>query len=152
MAQIKKESALAKQTFNMIPDDTEAVIVSIDELSKTHAQTIERLTEDIKNGREMINDALAGDPSYHEISEKVKTLNKERMRIRTGILSLPGNAQIVDKVKKLTQERKEKQLALSDYLLELERMTGATQLELFDGTVYEIQKVATLRKRPKIRR
>jgi hypothetical protein len=128
----------------LVLTDQAQVIISIDELSKSHAQSIERLTKEIKERRQMLLDGLSNSVEYKEIDEKVKAAQKERLKVKARYMEIPSNRKIEDEVKSMKSEKKEKQLALSDYLLELERMTGANQLELFDGSVYEIVKTAKL--------
>ena len=141
---------ITTDNFSAVENPNSEVIQSIDELSKFHAQSLERIIEEIKKLNQMLSDGFKNDANYAKVSDKIKELGKERLVIKNRIMELPGNIEIASKLKSLRAEKKEKQLSLSDYLLELERMTGANQLELFDGTIYEIVKTAKLLKKKKL--
>jgi hypothetical protein len=66
---------------------------------------------------------------------------------RQQIASQPSVIAIANKVKSLGQDIKERQAALSDYLLEYQRMTGANEIEDNDGQIREIINSAKLIKR-----
>ncbi|MDE2025840.1 MAG: hypothetical protein KGJ07_05065, partial [Patescibacteria group bacterium] len=89
------------------------------------------------------------DAAFKEASDKVKAVNKEKSAIRQQIMNRPGIIEIANKLKDIKSELKEKQVSLSDYLLEYQRMAGVNEIETSDGDVREIVQVAKLIKKAK---
>ncbi len=114
------------------------VLLSLEEMIKSHIDSLEKLRQELRQNREMFEDAFNNNPTYREHLEKVKEANKGKGSIRQEIAKQPSIMALSDKVKSLRQEIKERQMALSDYLLEYQRMTGANEIEGNDGQVREI--------------
>lgn len=132
--------------------ETKDVALAIEEISVSYAKSITLLREEIKKINELLKDGYENDAEYREQFKTTDTEKKKLKLIKDRLLSLPGSIELTQKLKDLRSEMKEKQLSLSDYLLELERMVGVNQLELFPGEVWEIVKTAKLiksRKMPK---
>lgn len=123
------------------------VLLSLEEMIKSHIDSIERLRQELKQNREMFEDAFSNNPTYRENLEKVKEVNKAKTSVREEIAKQPSVMALADKVKSLRQDIKERQMALSDYLLEYQRMTGATEIEGNDGQVREIVNTSRVVKR-----
>lgn len=123
------------------------VIESLDSLVKTNAANLTLLNDEIKKYREMLSDAFANNVVYKEADESVKRSQHHRLRVKNNLAQSPDIKVLDEKLKDLRVQKKEKQAAMSDYLLELSRMTGQNQLELFDTEIYDIVKVAKLVKR-----
>ena len=64
------------------------------------------------------------------------------------ILKQPENQQVAQKAKELSAEVKELNEALSDYLREYGRMSGASEIEDDSGETLEIVYVAKLIRKP----
>ncbi len=127
--------------------DQSNVVLSLDEMIKAHIASIEKMREELKKHREMLEDTYANDPSYREKTEEVKKVQKARLEVKQRIMQQPSVSQISAKVRSTSAELKEKQTALSDYLLEYQRLSGANQIEGLDGQVREIVQVARLVKK-----
>ena len=127
-----------------------SVLLSLENLLKQNAVTLDRLNKEITKKSEMLSSALINDEGYRDLLDKVKKINKERLALRYKIMCKQENKPLIEDVKNLKADRKELRGAQSDYLRELQRMSGATQLELFDSTVMEIvttYKLVKMRKR-----
>lgn len=115
------------------PDGTEAnILLSLEELIKSNITNLEKLREELKKTREMFEDSFNNDPTYREQNEKVKDANKQKSTTRQNIVNQPSVLQLNNKIKSMRSEIKERQMALSDYLKEYQRMTGATEIEVND--------------------
>jgi|SRR5258706_13848904 len=126
------------------------IITSLQELIKAHIQSIQNLKKENKEAKEMIEDMVTNDAVYKEKSKVYEESKREIERLRAGIMAQPFLLELADNRKTRSSELREKQLFLSDYLLEYNRLTQATQLELFEGEITEIIKSAkVLRKRKK---
>lgn len=113
------------------------VLLSLEELIKTNISTTDKLKEELKKHRQMLQDSFENDPTYREHSEKVKEATKVRSATKQQILKQPSVINIANKVKSIAGEVKERESALSDYLQEYQRMAGVNQIEV-DGEVREI--------------
>lgn len=129
------------------PEDNSTIITSLDELIKSHISSIDRLQEEQKKLREMLADGFNNDAEFKQLSDKVKDANKAKSVKRAEIMERSGIIEVANKLKSLNAEVKEKQMSLSDYLLEYQRMTGVNQIEGSDGEVREIIHIAKLVKR-----
>lgn len=131
-------------------DDQSTVLTSLDELIKTHIASIDRLTEEKKKLGELLSDGFNNDASFKEASAKAKEATKVKSQIKQQIMNRTGVIEVANKLKNINSEIKERQMSLSDYLLEYQRMTGVNQIEGTDGEVREIVHVAKLvKKAPK---
>ncbi len=124
------------------------ILGEIESMIKGHIRTIDTRKEEIKKHKEMLNSALAGDATYKLHEEEAKKASKQKAATKMQILKLPVNDNLVKKVRELTSELRETQNALSDYLREYQRLSGANEIEGEDGEVREIVYVAKLVKRP----
>lgn len=119
------------------------------ELSKNYAASIDGLTLQISAANQAIKDGLAADEEYKALDEQIKALQKKRIIVKKEAMARQNLIAQQEQLKDLKKDRKEKKESLSEYLLELQKMTGITQMELFDGRVYNIKKNAKLVKPPK---
>lgn len=139
-AEIVKEASDAGQTHSQQSDAT--VLISLEELIKNYIQSIDRLRVEVKKQREMVQDGFQNDPVFREHEEKVKEAMKQKNATRLQIMKQPAVMTLVNKIKGMQTELREKQLALSDYLLEYQRLSGSNQIETNDGQVLDIVNVA----------
>lgn len=132
-----------------IPADSDqsTVVSSLDELIKSHIASLDRLNEEKKKLQEMVADGLNNDTNFKSLSDKAKETSKAKSQARVQIMNRPGITVIVNKLKNIMSEIKEKNLSLSDYLLEYQKMSGVNQIEGYDGEVREIVQVAKLVKK-----
>jgi hypothetical protein len=127
--------------------DQATILLSLEELIKNHIQSLDKLQDEIKKHREMFADAFTNSEAYQELDKKVKEVSKEKNTTRENILKQPAMQNLAQKIKDYNTELKEKKGALSDYLLEYQRMTGATEIEGHDGQMRDIVNNAKLIKR-----
>jgi hypothetical protein len=138
-----EEVTITEET--VVTTGTEAeVLLSLEEMIKNHIEGIDKLRNELKQQREMFEDAFNNNPTYRENSEKVKEVNKVKSQTRQQIMNQPAVMQLSNKIKSARAEIKERQGALSDYLKEYQRMTGATEIEGRDGKIREIVNDAKL--------
>lgn len=123
-------------------DGDATVLTSLDELIKNHVKSIDSLRVEIKKQQEMITDGFANDPVFRENDAKAKEAAKVKNTTKLQIMKQPAMMTLSNKVKSMKAELKDKQFALSDYLLEYQRLSGANQIETDDGQVLEIVNVA----------
>lgn len=126
-----------------IPTETEetgaaTVQLSLEELIKKNVERIVALKQEAKEKAQMVKDSYESDSVYRDLDEKAKTARKAATTLKNQILEVPGNKKLAQEVKDIRLDLKERKVALSDYLVEYRRISGATQLELFDGSLADI--------------
>lgn len=123
------------------------LLLNLEEMIKNHITSIDKFREEQKKLREMFEDSFNNNPIYRENTEKAKEALKVKATTRQQIASQPSVISIQQKLKGLSQDVKERQAALSDYLLEYQRLTGANEIEDNEGQIREIINSAKLIKR-----
>lgn len=124
-----------------------AILLNLSEMIKNYIQSIDKLREEKKKHQEMFEDAFVNNPVYRENAEKAKEALKVKATTRQQIASQPSVIATAQKIKDLGRDLKERQIALSDYLLEYQRLTGANEIEDAEGQIREIINSAKLIKR-----
>lgn len=120
------------------------IVLSLENLIKSHVKSISELSLELKNNREMYNDSFDGNPTFREHSEKVKEATKARSVIKQQIAKQPSVSLLEQKLKDIRFDLKEQKKTLSDLLLDYRQKTQATQLELFDGQLVDIVESAKI--------
>lgn len=124
--------------------DSSQMLLNMESMIKSHMSEIDKLQEEVKKHKEMLDDIFKNDPTFQEHSELAKEASKVKQNTKKQILKRPAAAELDNKVKSLKSQLKETQNALSDYLQEYARMSGVTEIEGDDGEVREIVYVAKL--------
>lgn len=120
------------------------VLMSLEEMIKNNIESIDKLRNELKAQREMFDDTFSNNPTYRENAERVKEVTKVKSQTKAQIMNQPSVLQLANKIKGARAEIKERQGALSDYLKEYQRMTGANEIEGRDGKIREIVNDAKL--------
>ncbi len=130
--------------------DQATVLLSLETLIKNNIASIDKLKEEAKKHKQMLEDSFMNDAVYQEHLRLSKEAVKVKSATRAQILKQQQNIMLSNKIKTMTSELKDKQFALSDYLLEYQRMTGVNEIEGDDGEVREIVNTAkVVKKAPK---
>lgn len=141
--QVQDAEIVESDNADVTPVEGDAtVLTSLDELIKNHVKSIDKLRIEVKKQQDMINDGFQNDPVYRENEAKAKEATKVKNTTKQQIMKQPAMLTLSNKVKSMKAEMKDKQFALSDYLLEYQRLSGANQIETDDGQVLEIVNVA----------
>ncbi len=128
--------------------DQATILLSLDELIKSHVATLERVRNDVKKQKEMLSDGFLNSEAFREADEKAKEAAKAKAQVRSNLMQQPAMLLIANKVKGMAAEIKEKQTALSDYLLEYQRLAGGVnEIEGTSGEIWDIINSAKLVKR-----
>lgn len=126
------------------PQGEAGIVLSLENLIKSHIESIEKLSEERKKYKEMLESAFMNDTVYQEHHKIAQAAIKIRLATKQQILKQQQNINFTNKVKDISNELKDKKSALSDYLLEYKRMTKANQLELFNGETVAIVETAKI--------
>ena len=128
-------------------EDQSQVLLSLEEMIKTHINSIDRMQNELKEARQMFEDGFINDPTFREIAQKAKEAADLKSQTRQQLLKQPSVATLHSKIKNLSADVKERKAALSDYLLEYQRLAQANEIEGYDGEIREIINQARLIKR-----
>lgn len=123
------------------------LLLNLENLIKRHISSIEKLQDELKKHKEMVDGNFEGSEAFRAHSENVKKATKERNGVREQIVKQPGVMMLIDKVKNMKQEMKEMRMALSDYLNEYQRISGLTEIQDENGEFREIINTAKAIKR-----
>lgn len=145
----KNEKQLSQVELETNSPNSE-ILLNMESLIKGHISTIDKLTEEAKKLKEMLDDIFSNDPTYQEHDKIAKEAAKVKQNTRKQILKQPQAADLDKKIKELRSEIKENKASLSDYLQEYARMSGANEIEGDDGEVREIIYTAKLIKKSSI--
>ncbi len=136
---VEEETSVASP--NSSSEDA-TVLLSLEEMIKNNIESLETLQGELSQVRGMFEDSFNGDPHFIEKSEEAKKVVKAKSEVKQRIMQQPAVKDLADKVKHLRSEISERRSALSDYLQEFQRMTGATQIEGRDGKIHQIVNTA----------
>ncbi len=137
-----------KKTIHSVNRENDAtILLSLEALIKSHIESINFLKGEKNKRKEMLSDALIGDAVYQEHDKLAKSAVKTRNATKAQILRQAQNVKLSHEVKSLSTELKDKQLALSDYLLEYQRQTGVNEIEDNQGNVLFIVNTAKVQLR-----
>lgn len=123
--------------------------VELENLIKSYISRIDQLKEELKEKKDMLEDALAGDAVYQEHAEKAKEANKIKSATRQQILQQPALKELSERLKEIKFDIKEQEVILNDYLQQYQKATGATQIEQDNGEIVELITVIRLVRRKK---
>ena len=124
-------------------------MLDLSSLINDYIKTIDDLKGQVKMQRQMVKDALEGDKEYHDKSEEVKKINKEKNAIKQKIMKQPAVETAVAKMKDLQTELHDMDDKLSGYLQEYQRVSGTNVIEGADGEIRQIVPVYRLVKKSK---
>ena len=119
-------------------------LLTIESSIKQHMPQIEKLGEELKPVKEMLEDYLDNDPDFKERTELAKKATQLKTQTKQLLLKQPNAASLVEKIKSMKEEQKGLQEALSYYLREYQRLTGANEFEGPDGELRQIVYTAKL--------
>lgn len=123
------------------------VLLSLEELVKNNLSSIDTLTEELKQRKQVFVDGFENNPTYREVEDKVKEVNKQKASLREQILNTPEMRGLAQKIKDMSAELREKKSSISEYLLEYQRLSGSNEIEDLNGEMRDIVNSAKAIKR-----
>lgn len=144
MAQDEKPAEAA------VTQTSSEILLNMEGLIKGHISTIDKLSEEAKKLKDMLDDIFNNEPTFQEHDKLAKEAAKVKQNTKQQILKQPQAADLDKKVKDLKTDIKENQASLSDYLQEYARMSGVNEIEGDDGEIREIIYTARLIKKSSI--
>jgi hypothetical protein len=120
------------------------ILINMEAMIKNYIGAIEKQADEAKKLKEMLDDIFENDPTFKEHKGKSQETAKILAGTKAQILKRPQAADLADKIKNLKNEQRENQDALSDYLQEYQRLSGATEIETEDGKLHQIVYTAKL--------
>jgi hypothetical protein len=114
------------------------VLLSLEDMIKRHISSIETLQVESKKHKEMFDDAFENSVVFRENAEKAKEAQKQKAVTRQEILKQPQMVQLADRIKTMREEMRDLRFALSDYLVEFQRLSGLKEIQDEQGEFREI--------------
>lgn len=148
-----EEASETNETLSSSTETTPTANVAVAEelnleaLIKRYISNIEITHQELKTQKEMFDSAFENDETYREHNRLAKEAAKVKSATRQQILKQPTVAALDEKIKDMKLQILEMENALSDYLQQYQKQTGATSIEGDDGEVREIVSVVKLVKR-----
>ncbi len=124
-----------------------AVVMNLEGLIKGHIANIDRMDEEYRKYKEMLDDIFANDTTFQQHLEAAKEATRIKTATKQQILKQPQPADLNLKIKSLKSQMAETEEALSDYLSEFQRLSGLNEIEGEDGEMRQIVYVAKLVKK-----
>lgn len=124
------DAEIVTPSSEVASSDQVTVLLSLEQLIKSHIASIDKLKDESRKHKQMLEDAFMNDPVYQEHLKIAKEATKQKSTTKQTIMRQPANVQLSNTIKEMTAELKDKQMALSDYLLEYQRMTGVNEIML----------------------
>jgi hypothetical protein len=122
-------------------------MLDLTSLINDYVKTIDETKKQLREQRQMVKDTFENDQQYHELAEKVKNLNKEKVAIKQKLLKTPAAEAAIVKIQDLQAEVKDMDDKLSGYLQEYQRVAGTNMIEGTDGEIRQIIPVYRLVKK-----
>lgn len=105
---------------------------------------LQRLKDDLKPIKEMVDSYLENDEEYDQLVEVFKKASKAKRNRKKELLATDNGQELKAKMDALKEERKEAKEQISYYLREYQRLTGTNEIETDDGELREIRYTARL--------
>lgn len=142
---VQEEVTLQPVPTANIPSDTAASTrINLESVIHRYVADTEKLREQMKTQKEMLEAAFQNDVTYAQQDEVVKAEVKKKNEIKQKILKTPVVAMVNDKIKQHREEIKNTQEILSQYVQKYQESTGLNQIMSEDGEVREIVVVTKL--------
>lgn len=126
---------------------TSNIAMNLEAMIKSNLSSIDRLTDELKKQKEMLQSVFDNDETYKKHADLAKEATRVKSNTKMQILKQPQVAELNEKVKSLQSQLKENEEGLSEYLREYNRLTGITEIEGNDGEIRQIVYVAKLIKK-----
>lgn len=128
--------------------DTSATILeSLESLIRENLVRVAKLSEELKQQKEMVDSVLENDETYKLHAEAAKQAAKTKSATKNEISKRSDVAHIVEKIKELVSEIKEIKESMSSYLQEYQRLSGVNEINDENGEPMQIVYTARLVKR-----
>lgn len=111
------------------------ILINLESMIKSNLGAIDRLQEELKKHKGLLDDIFNNDATYKKHSDEAKEAAKVKANTKAQILKQPQAADLNNKVKTMQSELKEMQGALSDYLQQFAEMSGVNEIEDDSGDV-----------------
>ncbi len=144
-AEIVEENTSSDTTISAVDD-----LKNIENLINANIQKIDKLQEDIKPVKEMVESLLEADLEYAELEQKANEAAKAKTAKKKELMNTTNGRELNEKLKTMKSGLKEAKDALSAYLQDYQKKTGFNEYEGPDGELRQIVFVAKLVRKTKL--
>src|SRR3989338_8832896 len=115
-----------------------SVMLNLEQMIKNHLTQIDKTKENLKKHQEMLDDIFLNDPTYQEHDKKAKEAASIKNATKSEVLKRTDVADLNAKVREMKITVKEAQGALTEYVMEYQRLSGVNEITDEQGNVLEI--------------
>ena len=145
--EVQEGEIVSQDTQPQTTDSGITVLESLESLIKENLARIDKLSEEARQQKEMIDSVLLNDETYKQHEETAKKAAKIKSATKQEILKRPDVTHVVAKYNEITAEVKEIKESMSSYLQEYRRLSGSDEIEDANGEPMQIVYKAVLVKR-----
>ncbi len=120
------------------------ILMNMEGLIKNYIASIDKLEDEAKKHKEMLDDIFENDTTFKQHSDEAKEAAQKKQKTKAEILKRPQAAELNEKIKSMKSQISEQQNSLSDYLQQYAQMAGVNEIEVEDGSIREIVYTAKL--------
>jgi len=139
------EDASANTTLSPVDE-----LKNIENLINANITKMDKLVQDLKPVKEMLESLLQADLEYAELDQKAVEATKDKTKKKKELMGTTNGKELTEKLKELKQELLEAKDALSSYLQEYQKKTGFNEYEGPDGELRQIVFSAKLVRKTKL--
>lgn len=123
------------------------ILENLESMIRENLARVDKLNEEAKKHKEMLDSVLLNDETYQNHEEAVKQAQKVKNTTKAEIMKRPDVNQVALKLKELKDEVKELKESMNSYLQEYQRLSGSSEIEDDKGVTMQIIYVAKLVRR-----
>lgn len=132
--------------------DKVKTLMNVEAMINSALSKMDRIKEDLKPIKEMIDSYLESDEKYNQLVEVTKKASKAKTARKKELLATDNGEELKTKMETLKEEQNEAKEQLSYYLREYQRLTGTNEIETDDGELREIKYTARLVRKTNLNR
>ena len=128
-------------------DQKAETLLNTESMIKRYLGDIEKLRQDIREQKDMIDSTFENDASFSEKMKKEEEVKKEKETLKAQLLKSSAVLQADAKLKELKEEMKDTQKSLEGLLKQYQELAGTNQIVRDDGEIYEIITTLKIKKK-----
>ncbi len=134
-------------TTSMDPSNKAELLLNTESMIKRYLGDMEKLRNDIKEQRDMVDSTFENDAVFSEKMKKEDEVKKEKEALKEQLMKTTAVLQADAKLKELKDELKDTQKSLEGLLKQYQELAGTNQIVRDDGEIFEIVTTFKIKKK-----
>src|SRR3989339_767702 len=101
---METDSSQQALTTQSSSDDKATSLLTLERLILNIVADIDEQSQELRTQKEMLTSIFESDPDYREVTEKAKSVQKQKNQIRQRLQQQPQASDLARKVKEISQE------------------------------------------------